>query len=161
MPTQRVHVHYQHTIMTEILDGVHHLKLRTHNFPEAGFPFSGATGKWETLLWWGYEKQSISVGLNQETWSVALSRSKAMSKISVTVIQLVTNSLSADWNIQHNTYINLSLKSDLYQFNPNSIFKTCQKIHCNRAWFSPKRFILLGNPKQNFVPIQISPISRG
>jgi hypothetical protein len=36
--------------MTEILDGVHYLKLRIHNFPEAGFPFSGDTEKWETLL---------------------------------------------------------------------------------------------------------------
>ena len=123
-PTKRVYVHYKQTVMTEILGGVHYVKLWTHNFPEAGFPFSGGRGKWETLLWWGYEKESVSVGLNQETWSIALSRSRAMSKISVTVIQSVTSSLSVDRNIHDNTYTNLTLKSDLCQFNPISTFKT-------------------------------------
>lgn len=139
-------------VMTEISDGVHYLKLRTHNFPEAGFPFSGATGKWETLLWWRYEKESISLGLNQETWSIALSRSKATSKISVTVILSVTNSLSADQNIHDNTNINLMIKSDLYQFNPISIFTLCViRFIATGPCFRHKEVYSFRNPKQNFV----------
>jgi len=48
-----------------------------------------------------------------------------MSKISVTVIQSVTNSLSVDRDIHNNTNINMMIMSDLYQFNPISIFITC------------------------------------